>query len=439
MKGLILTYLITYASALGALVYPLIGLYVYVGFAILRPQAIFSFAGDLSGISVIVGYATLIGWALRGFGSWRLGRAKSLVVVFLIFVGWFLLSATQALDTTASFQSVVNFAKLFLPFLVGVTMLKGEKEWRPLLWTIVLAQGYVGFENNLNYLKGFNTAAEGFGGMDNNFFGVSLVSVLGPGIALILSSKNWFARGLAAVATALILHTTMLTYSRGAMLGLLAVGFAAFAVMPKRPKYIGVLLLILLVAARFTGPQLAARYSTTFASEKDRDGSAESRVELWADCLKVIEAYPIFGVGPANWGIVAAQYGWPPGKSAHSVWLETAAETGVPGVFALLLFFGWTAVKMWPIARGKEGPSNHYEVAVATGVILSIVGFAVGGQFVSAPGLEPPYYVALLGVALLKSRSAVALAPTAATAKPMSAKPAALSQFPEVRPLPLRR
>ena len=62
-----------------------------------------------------------------------------------------------------------------LPFLVGVTLMDGEKDWRPMLWTIVLSQGYVGLEQNINYLvKGYNTAAEGFGGMDNNCFAVSL-------------------------------------------------------------------------------------------------------------------------------------------------------------------------------------------------------------------------------------------------------------------------
>ena len=41
---------------------------------------------------------------------------------------------------------------------------------------------------------------------------------------------------------------------------------------------------------------------------------------------------PIFGVGPGNCPVVAESLGWPRGKSAHSVWMQQAAETGVPGV-----------------------------------------------------------------------------------------------------------
>ena len=272
MKGLILVYIATFAGSIAALRYPLIGLQVYVGFAVLRPQAIFGFAGDLSNLSFVVGVAVLIGWALKGCGSWRLGRGWPVVLWFVMFLLWFLISASQAIEPDQAFSSAKELSKLVIPFFVGVTLMEGEKDWRPLLWTIVLAQGYVGFEQNINYLvKGFNTAGEGFGGMDNNCFGVSLVTVLGPAVALTVSSKTWSLRCLAGVAAAMILHTTFLTFSRGAMLGLIAMAVVAFVMMPKRPKYLGALVLALLFAARFIGPQLAERYTTYFCLRR-REG-----------------------------------------------------------------------------------------------------------------------------------------------------------------------
>jgi putative inorganic carbon (HCO3(-)) transporter len=413
MKGLILTYVITASAAFGALRYPLFGLYVYVCFAVLRPQSIWGYAGDLSSISLIVGIALLVGWAFQGFGSWRLGRGRPVVMMLVMFVVWFALSAAAARETTRAWWSLWDMSKMILPFFVGVTMMKTEKDWRPLLWTIVLCQGYVAFEQNWNYVvKGFNTAAEGFGGMDNNCFGVSLVTVIGPAMALAISSKSLRARWLAIACTAFILHTVLLTFSRGAMVGLIAVAVTAFVMMPKRPKYIFAMLVAVLVAVRFTGPQLADRYASAFVSGEDRDSSSESRLDLWRDCLLVVEANPIFGVGPANWPVVAADYGWPEGKSAHSVWMETAAENGIPGTLFLLLFFGVAAARLWPIARSRLTETNRYEVVLATGVILSIVGFCVAGQFVSVPGLEVPYYITMLAAVMLRSRAdAVAEAP----------------------------
>ena len=213
MKGLILIYLITAFGSVGALVYPAIGLFVYVGFAVLRPQFIFGFAGDFSGISLIVGIATLIGWTLRGFGSLNFGRGRSIVVTLILFASWAGLSATQAIDKDVAYNEMMPMLKYVMPFIIGVTLLDSERLSRTLFWVIVGAQGYVGFEMNLAYLsKGYNVAAEGFGGMDNNCFGVSLVSTIGPAIAL-ASARRGYEKALAILAAMLILHTTLLTFS----------------------------------------------------------------------------------------------------------------------------------------------------------------------------------------------------------------------------------
>jgi O-antigen ligase len=176
-----------------------------------------------------------------------------------------------------------------------------------MLWTIVLCQGYVGFEMNLNYFgKGYNEAYLGFGGMDNNCFGAGLAASLGPAVALAIASKTWYSRAAASISAVLILHTALLTFSRGTMLGMVAVGLVAFVMMPKRPKHMAALFVTLLIAIRLTGPELAHRYSSTFVATEERDSSAESRIDLWRDCLTVIRQHPVFGVGPANWAIIAS-------------------------------------------------------------------------------------------------------------------------------------
>src|SRR6185436_9108868 len=119
MYGWLLTNLIAWSGALAALRYPLIGLNVYIGLAILRPQFIFSFAGDLSGLSKIVGYAVLIGWALKGFGSWQFGRARPVIWLYTTFLLLFLVSAALALETAPAFASIDALAKFALPFFVG--------------------------------------------------------------------------------------------------------------------------------------------------------------------------------------------------------------------------------------------------------------------------------------------------------------------------------
>src|SRR5262249_37537947 len=153
----------------------------------------------------------------------------------------------QARNTAVAYDSLWTMAKFVMPFLIGVTILDTDERSRTMLWIIVLAQGYVGFEMNLNYIRGYNLAGEGFAGMDNNCFGVSLVTTVGPAIALGLGAKKWWERVLAFGSAALILHTTLLTFSRGAMLGLIVVGATAFVIMPKRPKQLAVIALSLAI------------------------------------------------------------------------------------------------------------------------------------------------------------------------------------------------
>ena len=413
MKGLILVYLLAAFGSIAALRLPIIGLFVYVFFAVLRPQGLFGFAGDLSGVSLVVGLATLVGWIFKGFGNKNIGRGRAIVIALIVFFVWCGLSSLQAQDQDAAYDSMITMAKFVMPFLIGVTLIDTEKQSRQMLWVIVIAQGYVAFEMNLDYIRGFNLAANGFAGMDNNCFGVSLVSTIGPAIALGLGAKKWWERILSMVCTALILHTTLLTFSRGALMGLLIVAATAFIIMPKRPKYIGAMALALIIAVRFTGPQLAERYASSFASADERDGSAQSRLDLWRDCLNVALDKPFFGVGPANFPIVASSLGYSEGKAAHSTWMQTVAENGFPGLAALLIFFLLTIFKLWPIARRKINDENRYKVAIATGIIMSITGFLVAGQFVSLAGLEIPYYTAMIGVALLKQEGLLTKSTTA--------------------------
>src|SRR4029078_3462046 len=123
VKGLILTYIISYSGMVAALRYPLIGLYVFVGLSVLRPQEIFMFAGDMPNLSLYVGAATFVGWVLRGFGTWGMGSARVVVWIFLSFVSLFVISAFFALNTAVAFKSVLDFSKLVFPFLAGITLI----------------------------------------------------------------------------------------------------------------------------------------------------------------------------------------------------------------------------------------------------------------------------------------------------------------------------
>ncbi len=418
MKGLILTYAIAFGGAAASLVNPAIGVWVYALFSTLRPQAIFGFAGSMDHLSQLVAIPMLAGWALHGFGSWNLGRARVIVLLMLSYFFWTCASAIFADDTALVWIHVTERAKILAAFLVGVTMLRTERQVKTLAWILVLAHGYVGFEMNLQYLNGNNQVALwGFGTMDNNTFAIALVSTVGPAIILALQAPRFWQKALALVAAALIVHTVLLSFSRGGILALIVSAVVLFLVLPKRAGYIGAMVLTVLVTLSFAGPQLRTRFATTFVSAEERDLSAQSRVDLWQDCLQAMAARPLLGVGPGNWRRIAVEYGWPAGKEAHSLWMQTGAELGVPGVAFLLLFYLIAIKRGLGMLRDKTDP---WVRSCGAYVVTSLIGFMVAAQFVTVVGLEVPVFTVLVGAATLRIRDQQREQPQPVPARPPS-------------------
>jgi len=98
---------------------------------------------------------------------------------------------------------------------------------------------------------------------------------------------------------------------------------------------------------------------------------------------------------PGPLALIAARYGWPAGKEAHSLWLQIGAEmdSGHRPAAVLLRIL---CVGAWQLLQVDHNFSSWF-AGSARVVIASLAGFAVAACFVSLEGLEFPYYVVLLG------------------------------------------
>jgi O-antigen ligase len=87
---------------------------------------------------------------------------------------------------------------------------------------------------------------------------------------------------------------------------------------------------------------------------------------------------------------------------AHSFWLQTGAELGIPGLALIAAFYGLCLARLWRVIRVPVPGSDPWLVYLAQAVIASLTGFVVSSQFVSVLGVEVPFYVTLLGAGVLK-------------------------------------
>jgi len=404
MFGFLFTYGLTFGGAVVSLFNPFVGLLVYICFAIITPPAMWPWSVPPGNFSKVVAIAMLIGWAFKGFGQWNFGRSRGVFLAFLGFFLWGVLSAFAAPSQGLAWSYVEGIGKIILPFVVGLTLIDSISKLRQLAWVMVASLGYIAFEMNLSYFQGFNRVREmGFGSLDNNSIAIAMVAGVGLAFFLGVGSTKWWQRFGAWIAGLLMAHTVMLSFSRGGMLALIVSMIACFGLLPpKKPKHLLALLVCILIGFRLAGPEVTDRFMATFADVQERDTSAQSRLGLWGDMWDSTMQHPFLGVGPDHWPLTAPQYGWELGKEGHSLWLQTGAELGVPGLVFLALFYSWCLIRLWPIVRTRDKDLDPWLSNMGRMVIAAQVGFIISAQFVSLETLEVPYYINLLGAGVLR-------------------------------------
>lgn len=410
MKGLIFTYVLTYGGALVACFNPYVGFLIYVAFAIIRPESLWHWAVPAGGnYSRIVAGGLLLGWVVQGFGKWNLGRAKPIVAFLLAYWVWSAVSAPHAVaDTSRAWDQFWEYAKIVLPFLVAITTVREVRQVKQLAWVLALCQGYLALEFNRIYYAssgGFDPDEWNFAGLDRNGIAITMVTSAGLTFFLGLYSSKLWQKLLCLGMAALMVHVVLFSLSRGGMLSLIVTAATIVVLIPKKPAYVAVAVLALIVGMRLAGPEVMNRFATVLESEDKRDASAQSRLDLWGTCVKIMLKHPIAGIGSNNWRLVSHEYGFPPGKDAHTMWLHVGAEMGFTGLFFLLGFYGTSLVKSWRLRRQTSLDVDPWLLRCPDMVITGIVGFAVSAQFVSVYAVEIPFYVVLVGASALKLAS----------------------------------
>ncbi len=332
MKGLLFTYLLTYGGAAASLFQPFYGLLIYFCFAIIKPESMWYWAVPSGNYSRIVAIALLAGWAIQGFGDWNFGRARPIVMIMLGCWLWWILGAIAAQNQYVAWRSVEAQSKIYLPVLVGITLIKSVRQLKILAWVLMLSQAYVAWELNLSYFAGYNRLTDaGFGGMDNNSAAIGLVAGSGLAFFLGLDQKKLWKQLLCFAAAALMAHAVMFSFSRGGMLGLIVMGGVTFFIVPKRPKDYAIFAVAVVIGLRLAGPAVIARFTTTFTSEEQRDASAQSRLDLWKACFDMMVRFPILVQVPTIFPSTSRSTDFRPGKSALAV-DATGSRNGLPWV-----------------------------------------------------------------------------------------------------------
>ena len=168
-----------------------------------------------------------------------------------------------------------------------------------------------------------------------NLVGHSLASIFLLVLATAQTLPLIVAGGAAAVAGA------WLTGSRAALLGIFA-GSILFA-KSRRPRTATLSLLTVLALA--TGAYAWLGAAPLQRSDAKVDAT---RPEIWSTALRAVRLYPLRGLPEDFASFWESQHpGTTPVQHAHNVWLEFAAQYGLPGLAAILWLTGGFVTLAW--------------------------------------------------------------------------------------------
>jgi len=245
---------------------------------------------------------------------------------------------------------------------------------------------------------------------DNNDFGLAMNMALPMFLCLAQTEQSRWLRWIFFMALPVGMIAVVLTFSRGAMLGLLAL-LIAWA-MKIRHKFLGALGLATVIAVVLVAaPANWIERMQTLRTAATMDASAQSRMRAWDFATKLARDHPVFGGGFETFTQeLYALYGVQDTHGPHSIYFQVLAEHGAPGLF---LFLGLIACCYLTcgriIRRCRQERSEDHLPEYARMVQLSMTTFLVSGAFLGRAYFDL-FYQLIATVIILSHQAKLQLA-----------------------------
>lgn len=383
---------------------PRLGAYVWAWLAMMNPQKLaYGFASSLP-FSQIVALVTLLSFAFTG--QRQRFPVNAITVVYIFFVVWMTLTSPFAIAASdLVWDKWIFVIKIHLMLAVTLMLIRGRQQIETLLWVVTLSIAFYGVKGGI-----FTIAGGGSGRVwgppagliaGNNAIGLALVMVI-PFLYYLyqVATRRWVRLGLLFTGGTTF-FAILGTQSRGALLALVAMALM-LGLKGKRP----VLTSLLIVAALWGGIQFmpdswSSRMETIESYQED--ASAMSRIYTWKTLWNLAVDRPLVGGGfHSDNQKVFARYA-PQGDQigggrvlvAHSIYFEALGEHGFPGLLLYLTLGLLTWREAGRVARKtRDDPEFGSWVPLLMHMVqVSLMGFAVGGAFLSLVYFDLPYYI----------------------------------------------
>ena len=218
---------------------------------------------------------------------------------------------------------------------------------------------------------------------DNNNLAVGLLVCLPLMNYLRLRSPHRLVRVAVLGAMGLTLLGIVASYSRGALLALLAVALVMWSRSRKKAAAAFVLVFVLTAAFAFMPSSWTERMDTIVHYQGD--ASAEDRLQIWGVAIKLALAHPLTGsgfMGPYTQSVVDTVDPNAAARSTHDIFLEVLSENGFPAFLAWLGMVVMGIINSFRLIRLARGrPELEWVQDLGRMSQVAIVAYLVGGTF----------------------------------------------------------
>jgi len=366
-------------------------------------------------LATVLGVGLLL---LQQRGRRRIALLQSRATTYLLgLLLWGALAIPMALTGGVAFHYWLDFARAVVMYVVIAASVRTARDVERLvlvyvgvtvLYTvIILSRFQLGPDNwRLAHLYYY----------DANDLATLIVTALPLALYFALAHRWLVLRLLAIVGLLVLVMALIRSGSRGGFLAFLAIGafiLVGFTTIPARAR-VGGLVVILTVLSLTASDKYWTQMQTIFHPHEDYNLTDDAgRVKIWKRGIGYMLERPVFGVGMGNFQTAegtlsplarAGDYGrgvrW---GAAHNLFVQVGAELGIPG----LLLFGALIVSLFAALRrvtqsARASPGGKDMSRLSQSLMAALVGFVVGGFFLSLAYADMLYALAALSVALAK-------------------------------------
>jgi putative inorganic carbon (HCO3(-)) transporter len=307
----------------------------------------------------------------------RIHKLRMLYTVMIVSFLWGFMSLLNAVDPSYSLNQVTTkMSKQYLLFFFAYFSLKTlpletiKRIFIPFICSVLFMSLYacyqfyvfpVPFENRVTGLTGA-------------FYRLATFLVIAAPVLLVFTalSRGWVKRvllfGMLSLFAALFF-----TFTRAAWIAVIAEMCILIVIFLKRYRR-ALLAFILISALTF----IMLSYKSIIPTQFILHGSEQPRLVALERSIEVIKKYPLTGIGygKKTFSIYHPEVGEV--LHAHNIFLNTAIETGIPGllIFVLLLF-----IVLKDFIKGLRHAEHPQKKIILTGIFASCIGFLIINQF----------------------------------------------------------